>query len=250
MGKKYLSRVISSAAVVFGVLLVAYIFFRVGGPIPLSVTQTTTQKLTTFDVVGEGSTEVIPDQARASFGITSGATTVQSAQNNANKIINDFKKKLLELGVEEKQIKTKAYNISPEYSYEGGRSRIVSYNVTTQLEVLFKDFEKLNAAFDRATQVGANLAGQLTFELSDETKQKAEDEARKVAIEEAKRKAEKIAKDAGLTLGKIINVQENNVQEPPFGILPLGGTEVKQVTEVSPGVSEVKIQVTLSFETR
>lgn len=243
-------KLISTAGFTFVILLIFYLFFKFGGPIPLSVTQTTTQKLTTFDVSGEGTAEVVPDQARASFGITSSGQTVVAAQNNTNKIINDFKKKLLELGVGEKQMKTKAYNISPEYSYEGGRSRIVGYNVTTQLEVLFKDFEKLNAAFDSATQVGANLGSGLTFELSDEAKQKAEDEARKIAIEAAKRKAEKIAKDAGLTLGRILNVQENKVQEPLFGILPLGGTDLEKTTEISPGLTEVKIQVTLSFETR
>lgn len=230
--------------------IIAAIFFKLGGPVPISINQTSVEKTSPFNVSGEGSVTIVPDQAKATFGITKSAPSVTDAQKTSNEVINKLKSDLKQIGVEEKDIKTTSYNVYPDYSFDEGRSRITGYNVTTQVQVTFRNFENLNQAFDLATAAGTNLAGQLSFDLSKEARQKAEDEARKAAIEEAKQKAEKIAKEAGIKLGKIINVQESSLSaQPIFRGLAATGIESAQQTEISPGSSEVRVQVTLSFET-
>lgn len=241
---------ITIIASVLTTFLIATFFLKVGGPVPVSVTQTTLEKTSAFDVAGEGRAWVIPNQARVNFGITTSASTVIQAQEQANEAINLFKKDLKQIGIDEENIKTVSYTINPDYDFREGRSRVIGYNANVVLEVLFQEFEKLNQAFTLATRNGINNIGQLIFELSQEEQEKAEDKARKMAIDKAKDKARKMAKESGIRLGKIINIQETTAAEPPV-IRPFGAVveEKEEAVEVSAGTSEVKIQVKLSFET-
>lgn len=247
----YLAKILSTAIPTLVILTLLAVFFKLFGPLPFNVSQTTTNKMSTFDVMGEGRAEAIPDQAQATFGITSSGSTVASVQQNVNTVINQVKTSLKEDGVEEKDIKTTGYTINPEYDYSVGKPRITGYNATSTVEVTFRDFEKLNSAFDRATASGANIQGNLVFGLSDKLKEEATNKAREMAIQKAKEKAKVIADQSGLRLGKLINVTET--QGPQYYNPMISARDVavenEQKTEVSPGVSDVKMNVILSFET-
>lgn len=239
-------------ASVVATFIIAYLFSKVGGEVPIQISSTTQEKQHTFDVTGEGKAQVVPDVARANFGITVTRSTVASAQKDANQVINALTETLERLEVEEKDIRTISYNIGPDYSFNEGRSRIIGYNINSQLEITFRDFSVLNQAIEAATAAGANLTGNLRFELSDEAKQSAEDKARKEAVDQARTKAERLAQLSGVSLGKVVNVQEVPMSEPPpiFRSLAREGNPEEQALDVSPGLSEVKIRVTLSFETK
>lgn len=233
-----------------GIFLLAGIFFKILGPLPLTISQTTTQKSSTFDVSGEGSVSVIPDEARANFGITTSAATIAQAQNKANDVTNKLKVSLQALGIKDADIRTTNYSINPDYTFDSTR-KINGYTVSSNVQVAFKDFSKLNSALDAATNAGANQVGQLSFELSDEKKQQAENDVRKKAIDQAKAKAQRIASVAGISLGKVINVIETPGYYPPIYAQDLrtNALSEKAPTQVSPGTSEVKVNVILSFET-
>lgn len=237
-------------ASVLATFIVAALFFKFSGPVPISVTQTTLEKQNSFDTTGKGSYEVVPDEATMSFGITTQGSTVISAQNNANAVINNVKDALVESGVEKDDIKTSNYNINPNYEIRGDR-KITGYTVSTNLKVIFRNFETLNQSIDAAVGAGANQVGSLQFQVSEEIRKEAEREARKQAIDKAKSKASEIAKEAGFELGKIINVQENIVGNypVPFALDSLNVAE-SAPTEISPGTSDIEISVTISYETR
>lgn len=226
--------------------IIAAVFLKIAGPVPISLTQTSVEKLSTFDVVGRGSSFAVPDTATANFGITVSRPSVSAAQEEVNQTLIGLREALASVGVEEREIKTISYNISPNYSGEG--RGIVGYTVSSQVKVTFRDFERLNQALEKTTQAGANLIGNLTFELSEEKRQQAEEEARKQAIKQAKEKAEKVAREAGFSLGRVLNVVERRVGEPPF--LQARQAVTEETVEVSPGLAEVVIEATLSFETR
>lgn len=231
----------------------AALFFKLVGPIPLSVNQISTQKSSTFDVTGEGSAVVPPDQAETSLGITITRPTVSDAQTEANRVTNAISQALKDNGVGDKDIKTANYSVYPEYDYSEGRQRARGYTVTASLQVKITDFAKLNQAIDSAVALGANQIGGINFTLSDEAKAAAEDQAREEAVKQAKTKAESLAKAAGIRLGKLVNVQENPTAYP----IPLYRTmEAKAVdaaptgpTQIEPGSTEVRLIVTLSYET-
>jgi uncharacterized protein YggE len=232
-------------------LLFVVLLVKISGPIPISLQQTMLEKPLSFEVTGEGSTEVVPDEAVAVFGVVANEQSVPAVQEAINSKIKKVKDSLRQLGISEEDIKTINYNINPTYSYEGGTSRISGYSASYNLEITFKDFKILNQAIDRTTSSGANIVGSLRFTLSEKAKKDAQDEARRKAVASAKDKASKIAQAAGVKLGRIINIKEEESPE----IMPIGAFKTltesaaeKTPTEVSPGTSTVKVRIAVSFE--
>ena len=234
------------------VLAILSLYFRFIGPIPFSVSQTTTEKKTTFDVGAEGKVTAIPDTAEINLGIQVNKPTVEAAQKEANQKINKITDELKKLGIEEKFIKTINYSVYPDYDYRSGQ-KIVGYNVNITLKVKVKDFEKINKAVDVATIQGANQIGALSFTIDDEKLEELKMEARKQAIEKAKKKAREIAQASGIKLGRLLNVSENLSSYPPTPLtareIGIGGAPEEKQTQIQPGESEITISVILSYET-
>ena len=224
-------------------------YTRLLGPIPFSVRSVTTNKNDVFSVTGEGEAVVKPDIVLVNVGIEASGNSVTQVQNQINATISKVAASLKELGVNEKDLKTTNYNISPAYDWNSGRQRIIGYNASTNLSVKVRDIDKINEVIDAATANGANQVGNITFDVDDKTK--AEEEARKQAVDEAKKKAVEAARIAGFKLGKIINYSEgrNDLPQPVLlresANVGMGGGAP---TEVQPGSSEIKIFVTLSYE--
>ena len=240
-------------ASVLTTFVIAFLFFHFAGPVPVSVTQTTVEKTTTFDVSAEGKTTAVPDIAEINLGIQAQKATVQEAQKEANEKINQITNELKKLGIKEEFIKTTRYNVYPNYNYQNGQ-KITGYDVNISLRVKVKDFDKINQAIDAATKLGANQIGQLNFTIDDERLEELKMEARKEAIERAKKKAKEIARAGDLRLGRIVNISENVVSPfPPIyprGTIGLGKIEEKEeTTQIQPGESEITISITLSYET-
>ena len=103
---------------------------------------------------------------------------------------------------------------------------------------------------DAATASGANQVGGISFDVDDKTK--AQNEAREKAVAEAKRKAEGLSRAADIRLGKIVNIFENPSFEPPvYRTLEtkVGDVAAPEPTQIQPGTTEIKLTVTLSYET-
>lgn len=231
-----------------------YIFTTLFGPLPLSINSVTTNKSDFFTVSGEGEATAVPDTAMISFGVTKQANTVEDAKNQVNTAANKITEDLKKLGVDVKNIKTTNYSVNPNYDFSGGRQTTNGYTVSQNMEVKLQPIDQANKALDVATADGANVVGGVTFVLDDATKNKLEQDARKEAIQNAKRKAEETASLAGIKLGKIINVSETN----SFPVMPYAAAELKvadmrgaggEPTQVTPGENNVKITVSLSYQT-
>lgn len=234
-------------ATTFFILL--FSFTKIFGPIPFSVNSVTTQKSTTFDVTGEGKVSIAPDIASISVGIIARESTVKSAQEKINGVINNISDAVKKLGVDKKDIQTTNYSIYPiRGDFQAGPSKITAYEANTNLQIKVRDIDKVNSIIDVATANGANEVSGISFEVDDRTK--AENEAREEAVEEAKRKADNAAKIAGFKLGRIINYSENFGDFPrPISLRAQGATEVESIpTQIEPGSSEIKATVTLSYE--
>lgn len=226
-----------------------------GGP-ALSVNQISTNKMSTFDAMGEAKINTIPDQAEVRMGIAITDTTVKVTQDKANTVINSVNEKMAELGIEKSQIKTENYSLYPNYDYSSGSNqRITGYTLNTNLVVTIKDFAKLNQAVDAATAAGANQIGGITFSLSDDKKEEVEKEAREEAIGNAQEKARELAGLAGMKLGKIVNIYEvPNAVNYPYPMAEVAYDMAKGAgggapTNVEPGSTTYTYQVTLSYET-
>lgn len=228
-----------------------FIYTKLAGPLPFSVTSFVTNKQNLFTVQGTGEKTSVPDTALVTLGVTKQAATVEIAQNQVNQISNQLTKDLQNLKIPEKDIKTTNYTVNPSYDFSNGRQTITGYSVNATIEVRMKQIEQANKAIDIATKDGANHIGNVQFILDDETRKELENQARKDAITAAKNKAQTIANDAGIKLGRIVDVQENSSAPQPFvnRVATLDQVAEKIPTELNPGENTISVTVTLSYET-
>ncbi len=231
-----------------------FLFTKLFGPIPFSVNSITTTKTNLFTVQGTGEATAVPDTALLNFGVNKQAATVESAKNEVNKIINKITDDLKRLGVKETNIKTTNFSVNPNYDYSFGNQLLKGYTVDANIEVKITPIEKANQAIDIATKDGATQVGGIQFTLDDDKQKTLENQARKEAIKQAKEKAESISHEAGIRLGRIVDVQENGggYPEPIYRAIAMSADKAPVAnppTELSPGENKITLTVTLSYET-
>lgn len=235
-------------AVALVVAAVAGVYFRMAGALPVSVTQT--QKMSTFDVSGEGKVVVVPDEASVVMGVRKEGSSVKQVQEQVNQTMTSLTKELKALDIKAEDIRTSSYSFYPDYTARG------RYTAYAQVEVRIRDMEQVSPVLDLVGSLGLENVSGPSFGLSDELKEESVKEARAKAIEEAKEKAEELAGLSGMNLGRIVNVQEGAYYPPqPYMMrdaltMEASPEMAKTSTPVDEGSSEVSVSVTLSYETR
>lgn len=243
------SKLTSATIWLLSFFVLLFVYTKLVGPFPFSISQVTTSKSTTFDTTGEGKILAKPDIASVSVGIQAESQTVKSVQDQINSVINKVSEGLKQAGVDSKDIQTRNYSIYPNYDYTSSQQRIKGYSASTTLLVKVRNLDNVNNVIDTATNNGANQVSGISFGIEDKTK--VENEARQKAVDEAKKKAEQVAKIAGFKLGRIINYSENQqgVERPLPVMMQTADKAVSgTLTQVEPGSSEITINVTLSYE--
>lgn len=231
------------------IFLGLFLYTRFLGTIPLSINSVQTTKTNLFQVEGMGKATAIPNTVLISLGVSKTGQSISDVQSQINKTANSLNSDLKSLGVEEKNIKTTNYSISPNYDYQSGRQNITGYTATQNLEVKIKPIDLANKVIDKATSDGANLVGGVTFMLDDQTQKEMENKARQEAVKNAKEKAESLSNASGIRLGRIIDVSENFNPLIPLRAVPMTAEKVADQTSLTPGENTVTVTVTLSYET-
>ena len=195
---------------------------------------------------GEGKVKVAPDTAKVDIGlITEGKNTI-SVQNENSSKMNAVIKFLKENGIEELDIKTSNYSLSPTYDYNKGKSSLAGYVLNQVLTVTVRKLEKIGEVLDGAVSNGANRIDSVSLFLDkpEELKNKAREEA----VKQAKEKSLAAAKIAGFRLGRLIDFSEGFSGEPPVFYKALGkGGETTQALQIEPGTQEINVSVTLTY---
>lgn len=238
-------------ASVLATFIVGAVFFKFGGGVPIEVRQTSTEKVSTFDVTGEGTVVVKPDQAEITLGVNKDGLDLAAVTEQVDQVMAQLSESLEKLGIEEKDIKTIEYSVYPSYDYES-RAR-GSYSVRTGVKVTIRELDKTGQVLDLVGSLGLEQSGGLSFGLSDKALAEAKREARTLAIEEAKSKAKELSLIAGMSLGKIVNVREDSGSTPvPYLERAIAVDAIGEGTpaQVNPGTNEIRVTVTLSYETR
>ena len=229
-----------------------FLFAKWGPTLPISVLSQ--QKGEPMIATGEGKVTVTPDIAKVNFGIQSSGVSLKQVQDDVNRKSKSLVDALKDLGIDEKNIKTSSYSLFPQYDYTNPAARITGYQVSINYEVTIEDFDKVNDALVIATQNGANIVGGVTFEINDKTKKEKLQEAREEAVKEAKEMAEGLAKAADITLGRIINISEQEMGGGPIPLLEraIGAPADISVAkpEITPGETEISVTISLSYEIR
>ncbi len=214
-------------------------------------------------VDGEGSATIIPDIATISFSVMGEGKTASLAQEEATKKINVALALLKEKGIEEKDIKTTGYSVSPKYSYPQpcytppciyDEQRIVGYQVSQTSEVKVRDTGAVGDILSALGDAGISQLYGPNFTNEDGDAVRAE--ARKEAIEKARAKAEELADQLDVRLVRVVSFYENTGGYPlPYyakdAAIGFGGAvESRAVPTVPVGENEVVVNVSITYEIR
>jgi uncharacterized protein len=217
-----------------------------------------------FQVSGEGKVIAAPEVAELSLGVlTEGGKDLADLQKENTQKINRIIAFLKEKGIEEKDIQTQFYNISPRYQYFScllplGReaapcppSEIIGYSINQNVLVKIRDLNKAGDIVAGVVDKGANTVSNLIFTIDNPTR--LQNQAREKAITQAKEQAEAIAKAADFKLGNLISIQEGFVSPLPgweaSGYGKGGGGDISSPS-IEPGSQEVRVSVSLVYEMR
>lgn len=216
--------------------------------LPISITTRTIGS--ELSVVGEGKVDAVPDTANVSAGITvSNVRTAQEAETKISDINNKIVAALEKLGIDKKDIQTSNFSVNPTYNYQipSDPNTISGYTGTATLTIKVRKVDDLPKVITAATEAGANQVYNNGFSI--ENPEKYREEARNMAIKNAREQAEKLAKQLGIRLGKVVNISESTDGNTPFyrAVGVLDSAMVKG-PELQPGSQTVTSTVTLYFE--
>lgn len=203
----------------------------------------------TVSVSGVGMVTVAPDTASVQLGVTVTEATLAEAQATASTQMEAVIAAVKAAGVEDKDIQTSTYYVSVVQSYDsnGNPTKVSSFQVQNQVNVVIRDITKVGEVLDSAVSAGANTIYGVNFYVSDSTS--AATQARKLAIDDAHQRAQELADAAGMTLGPVVSITEGFSSGPIYG---RGGGMVADAAAPAPpiqaGSSTVEIDVTVVYQ--
>jgi uncharacterized protein YggE len=213
----------------------------------------------TITVSGTGDIYAKPDLAVVDFSVLTEAKTVSQAMadntNKMNAVIDSAKSQ----GVEDKDLKTINFNISPHYEWyyqqtcsippcPSGERVLVGYDVTQTLEVKIRDLTKIGDIVQGATNAGSNQVGDLQFTFDDPDALLSQ--AREQAIAEAKTKARDLASQLGVKLVRIANFSEGSTAPFPVYLKEAAGMggAVPAAPQIETGQNKIEVTVSITYQ--
>ncbi len=256
---------VTGLIIVIAIGAVAYIMYDFS-----SLPQNTPHEIT---VSGSGKAYVKPDIALVSFGVINQAAKSQDAVNQNNTKMNAIITAIKSLGVADADIQTTSYNLSPVYGYSKvlqpmpadsassgialppvyiDRGQVITgYSLDQEVSVKIRNFDSINSIIDKATAVGATNAGNLQFTV--DNPETANAAARALAIVDAQKKIQDIAKESGLSVGKLVNLSEgySGVIQPMYAsAMGVAKSTPSVAPQIQTGQQEVDSDVTLTYQVR
>ena len=215
------------------------------------------QNRNTISINGKGEVLAKPDIAIFSFAVEKEAVEVADAQKLSAEKMNVIIDALKTAGVSEKDIKTINYTLYPRYDYMrdvetglSGKQVFRGYTVSQDITVKVRKIEDAGMLIGKVGSLGATNISSLTF-----TNDKQDDlkkEARGKAIADAKIDAEKLAKDLGVSIVRIVGFSENGGYQPAmmYAKTRLAAASDSASPEVPAGENNITSLVTVTYEVK
>ena len=220
-----------------------------------------------ISVSGEGEVFAIPDIAVFTFSVNEEAETADTAQEMATEKITSALAFVREQGVEDDDIKTINYNLSPRYEYAQAtrdctrypcppaNRELVGFSVNQTVQVKLRDTDKAGDFVVGLAGLAVQNVNGPDFSIDDDDV--LQEEARKAAIDDARAKAEKLAGDLGVTLVRIVSFSENGSYPPvmmrasmDMAEEAMGGAMPAPAPDLPTGENRIVSNVTVSYEIR
>ncbi|MDG4852566.1 MULTISPECIES: SIMPL domain-containing protein [unclassified Mesorhizobium] len=202
-------------------------------------------------VSGEGEATVAADMAILTLSVMREAKTARAALDANNDAMAAVIAAMKSAGIADRDLQTAGIQINPRYNYtnkaDGSQeAELVAYQVTNTLSVRVRDVDKTGDILDKAVSLGVNQGGGIAF-TNDDPKATIT-EARKKAVADALAKAKTLAAAAGVNLGKVIEITDQNVAPAPMPLNAKAFDAARAAVPVQAGENSYTVQVTVTFE--
>ncbi len=166
-----------------------------------------------LNISGTGEVYLVPDIAYVYIGTRSEAAEVGDALSENNKQAQNIANVLIDMGVDQKDIQTTAFNVYPVQNYSPeGEPMETRFVVENTVFIKVRELQRLGELLDVVVRNGANQINGISFNVED--REQAEADARRLAVIDAKQKAEELAESAGVSLGELVNLSAYSYGNP------------------------------------
>ncbi|MDP2695702.1 MAG: SIMPL domain-containing protein [bacterium] len=203
-------------------------------------------------VSAEGEAVAKPDVATINFSVVSEGSDPVKVQEENTKKINPAIEFVKKQGIDEKDIKTSQYNLSPRYEYDENKHRsfVVGYQLTQSVTIKIRDFTKISIILGGLPGLGVNQISRLQFEVDDQDAYLSQ--AREEAFSKAATKAEVMARQNDVRIGGVVTFSESQGFVPPYPAYRTFEDAVVSsgapIPIIEPGSQEVKVVVSVTYE--
>lgn len=164
-------------------------------------------------VSGEGRVEVAPDLAVITLGVSKEAEEAGEAMALVSEDMFAVVQELRAVGIADKDLQTQQISLQPVWSNGGsynssGERRITGFLAANTVNLRVRDLDQLGEVLDRVLRAGANQFQGLRFDVADHAL--LQDQMRASAVADARHKAEQLAAAAGVTLGPVRTITDQD----------------------------------------
>jgi uncharacterized protein len=202
----------------------------------------------TISLVATGAVKTTPDKVDISTGVTSEAKNAREALDQNTEAMAKVVEALKVEGIEPKDIQTTNFSVSPVYEQrkEGTAPFVVGYRVINAVRITVRDTKKLGAILDKVVTLGANQIDSIEFGV--EEPETLKDEARKLALKNVTDNAKLYAEAAGVGLGQILSISEEESSYQPRFAPAATRMEMSKDVPIEAGTASVEVRVRVSWE--
>ena len=156
------------------------------------------------------------------------------------------------LGIAKRDLQTSSFNIQPRYTSPPRKSsgaaeapKLVGYTVRNALTVRVRDISRVGEVLDTSVTLGVNDGGGIQFTHDDPSA--AITQARAEAMKEALSKAETLAKAAGVRIGKVLEISEQQYNSRPMPMARMAMDYKAESVPIAAGENSYKVTVNVTL---
>lgn len=208
-------------------------------------------------VTGEAEKAVDPNMVKVQLEVWSKALQAKSAQEIAAKEYQRIKAVVEKFKIKKDDFETISYNLSPEYNYEKGISRIVGHRASQSIVITLRKVDEVGSLVDAlgATQAKPESAGASMQAINWDYDKREQVQLNLLteAVKNAREQADELAKASGTKIKRVFRLSrqvEANVVIPPGRSAKFAMAQEASLasTEMSAGPVKIQVQVNAEYE--
>ncbi|HET9485250.1 MAG TPA: SIMPL domain-containing protein [Xanthomonadales bacterium] len=205
---------------------------------------------TLLQVSAHGEVRRVPDVAQVGVGVMTEAAEAKAALAANATQMERVVAAVLRAGIAERDVQTTGVSLQPQYRYvENQPPKLSGYQAHNRVSVKVRDVSKVGEVLDAFVAQGANQIDGPNFML--DQPEAALDEARRIALDHARKRAAMYAKALGLTVRRIVTIDESGRGFEPPRPMMMAKAELAQdaaSTPIMPGEQAHGITLNVVFE--